>query len=447
MFTGLQTNLAAVAWKRWLELDDAQQRRDYRTYREFYAGKHGVKLTERQASYLQAETGIDFRLNYLALAVDMMAQRFNVISFDAPGAYGGKDGKLMEWWQRNRMDAVQYHATNQTAVDGDTFVLVGWDSIKGQPVITHERAYDGFEGMSVIYSSTTSRKVAMAAKRWREIDPYTLDPFMRLNIYTPSQILRFASSGESGKDWQPYEGDGPSVEDWPVGIVPVVHLRFKDDGSNWGVSMLDDLISPQMALNKAVVDVIEAADKTAFQIVTLKGGEPEIAPIGPGVILYNVNSDAAWGHIPPADLQKLIDLKNDFIASIAQLSQIPLNYFQITGQVASADTQEADDAGMAEKVESYSRSFGNGWEDVMALAVAEAVVFGSGYAPLAVEDISTVWGPFNRVNKLSVKKAKAEIVGALTNAGGSFEGAVAVAEFDEGDRDVLVRSDYEGGQL
>lgn len=440
--TGKVVDPARIAWKQWLELDDAQQRRDYQMYRDFYDGKHGVKLTDRQALYLQAETGMDFRLNYLALAVDMMAQRFNVTSFDAPGEYGGKDGKLMEWWQKNRMDATQYHVINQTCVDGDTFVLVGWDNAKGQPIVSHERAYDGYEGMSVIYSSSTSRKVAMAAKRWREIDPYTLDPFMRMNIYTPTQILRYASAGSLGADWQPYEGDGPAIEPWPVGVVPVVHFRFKDNGTNWGMSMMDDLIPPQMALNKATIDVIEAADKTAFQIVTLKGGEPEIAPIGPGVILYNVNDTAAWGYIPPADLDKLVALKNEFVATIAQLSQIPLNYFQVTGQVAAADTQEADDSGLAEKVESYSRSFGNGWEDVMALAAAESAAFGSGTA-VDVEDISTVWGPFNRVNKLRVKQTKAEIVQVLTNAGGSFEGAVQVAEFDEGDVDAMLRLDYE----
>lgn len=441
------TNLADQAFLRWLKEDDERQQADYRLYRDYYNGRHNVPLSQRQQDYLE-RNGVDFRFNFLKLPINVMVQRLNVVGFDAPPPYGGKDGRFWEWWNANRMDASQRAVHRATAVDGDSYALVEWDAEGNRPRIYHERAYDGSEGVKVTYATSGRRGIAFASKRWREVDPATGKTWKRLNIYTPTEIYKYRSGSESEYGWLAYQEDtDPSWPlAWPVGVVPVVHFRHDDDGTEWGMSELDDLIPVQNALNKSVLDLLEGADKTAYQIVTLTGGKAESnMQVAPRQILYHPSPEATWGSIEAGDIEKLIRLKNDFITTLAQMAQVPLSYFQVTGQVASADTQKADDTGLVSKVESESIPAGNSWEDVMWLCHAMEREFGSGNRP--IDYISTQWGSFERVDKLATKKTQAEIVATLTSAGAALQGAVKVAGYTDEEQEYLIRGDWVEGEL
>ena len=439
-----QMTAADRAWLDWLVLDDAQQQADYRLYRDYYNGHHNVPLTDRQKEYLQRQ-GVDFAFNFLRLPVNVLVQRLNVTGFEAPSPYGGRDGLLWEWWNINRMDALQRAVHRATVVDGDSYVLVEWDSENGRPVFHHEWAYDGEQGVKVTYASSGGRKVAFASRRWRETGDGG-KTFRRLNIYTPDYIYKYQSSSETEAGWQPFEDeDGTWPLPWPVGIVPVIHFRHDDDGSEWGYSELENLISPQNALNKSVLDLLEGSDKTAYQIITLKGGKAETLQLNPRQILWHSSPDAAWGHIPAGDIEKLIRLKNDFIVTIAQLSQVPLSYFQITGQIASAETQRADDTGLVSKATSEAVAHGNAWEDVMATAVAMQAAFGGGNGRSLFGQISTVWDTFERVDKMTVETQRAEIVDTLIKAGASLAGALQVAGYTDEEQAILIRGDMVDG--
>jgi hypothetical protein len=71
-------------------------------------------------------------------------------------------------------------------------------------------------------------------------------------------------------------------------------------------------------------------------------------------------------------------LSNDNIIRIAQLSHIPFQYFQLTGAIASADTQAADDSQLVAKVQSQAVALGNAWEDVMRIALRLNAEYGNG---------------------------------------------------------------------
>jgi hypothetical protein len=374
-----------------------------------------------------------------------LCQRLQVVGFDAPDPYGGEDGRFWQWWNMSRMDAGQRTAHRAAVVDGDGYMIVEWDAENNRPIFYSEKAYDGSEGVKVTYATSGRRDIAFASKRWRQVEPMTGKTWKRLNIYTPTEIYKYRTGSDSDYGWAAYqdEADGVWPLPWPVGRVPVVPFRYDDDGGEWGLSELDGLIPLQNALNKSVIDLLEGADKTAYQLITLKGGKADNIKVDPRQVLYHQSPDAAWGSIEPGDIQKLIDLKNDFIVSMAQLSQVPLSYFQVTGQVASAETQQADDTGMVSKAEDTAVSFGNSWEDVMWLAHAMEREFGGGHTP--IDHISTQWGPFNRVNKLDIGLKRAQIVTELTSAGASLSGAVQVAGYSQEDQEALIRGDFVDG--
>jgi hypothetical protein len=446
-------NAAEMAWLRFMAQDDAAQQQDYRTYRNYYNGDHNVPLTTRQAEYLEI-SGIDFRNNYLRLPVQVLSQRFQVRGFsvkDEPEGekkLGDDDGLLWKWWELNRMDAIQNNVHEANAVDGDTFILVEWDENASAPRFFHERAYDGDEGVKVHYSESARRQPFFATKRWRETDE-TGRTNRRLTVYAREAIYRYTTktSGSEG-GWQEYHEDGKAwPEPWPLDFIPVIPFRHNDDGSNWGRSELEDIISDQEALNKSVLDVLEGGDKTAFQLITLSGGlaqtkDGSAIEVTPRQILSH--KTGTWGYIPAGDLDKLRENKNDFIIAIAQKAQIPLNYFQVTGQVASHLTQQADDSNLVSKAEWYAVPVGNAWEDVMLAAIKMANEFGG----MGLDEETMVkcqWDSFERIDKLAVKQDKANLIDILVRAGSSLEGALKFAEVDDEEAELMLIGDTPTG--
>jgi hypothetical protein len=429
------TNEAQTALLRWLALDDADQQEHYVRLREWYDGDHDVPLTDRQKQYLGLDADFPFCVNYLPLPVELCVERLTVKSFDAPEGIGGDDGLLMQWWRANRMDGLQNQVHRAAVRDGDTYVLIEWDNDANLPRFYHEPAFDGTEGVKVHYTSSQRRSMTFASKRWTEL---TLDEATgevtrtrRMNIYRPDRIERYI---ESGAGWRPYEAGGvQAVEPWPAGVIPIVHFRWRDDGGNWGQSELEKLVPLQMSLNKAILDESEARDRTAFQIIWVSGARAT-APDGtaltitPGTI-FTIPSGESTGVIPPASLGDLRQAIADHIVRMAQLSHIPLQYFQVTGAVASADTQRADDSQIVAKVASESVAIGNAWEDVMRIALALNGVYGSGGGP--VEEVATVWEDFNRVDKVAIEAQRASVVAQLVSAGATIDGAAMVVGYTE----------------
>lgn len=423
-------NPASLALMRWTAADYDEQQRLYSDLRDWYNGDHRVPLTNRQAEYLALNGRFPWSLNYLRLPVELCIERLVVTGFDGPDGIGGEGGVVDEWWTSGRMDALQAQVHRAAARDGDTYLLVEWDAENGRPAFSHEPAYDGNEGMKVHYLSNLRRVMTMASKVWTESrfnDRGALDIVRRLNLYLPDRIERYEMTG---MDWQPYRdnpGDAWPIP-WPLNRIPVVHFRWGDDGGNWGESEIEPLIPLQMALNKAALDLLEAADKTGMQLLTLSGAAwPANAPqVRAGDVLSVSAADARWGSVPPADLSQLREVVNDWIIRMAQLAHIPLQYFQVTGQIASAATQAADDSQLVAKVKSQSVAIGNAWEDAMYIALKLREAAGAGRDLARGENIETRWADFDRVDPLAIEERRASIAATLAQAGLGVEGIVSL---------------------
>lgn len=405
-------NLAHQAYLRWL---DRQNNEDYtllRTYRDYYAGEHNVQLTKRLRAFLQVKPGVKFNLNFCKIPVNVMKERLTVQGFEAEN----QSDKFKEWWERNRMDGVQKAVHLAAFRDGRTFVIVGWDNDKGMPTFNHNLAYDGDYGVKVAYSEENPHEVEFAAKVWK-VEDKGVDGYgkiKRLNFYTADAIYKFQQV-MGGGGWQPYIAEGEAWPiDWtdgsgrPLG-VPVICFRNSPDGDFDGMSELHDLVGPQNMLNKGILDVLAAADVTGFGMKWKTGGsDPGNMVVAPGQIAYDENPETKWGDFPPSDLTGLRTVINDAKSTFAQISRIPLSYFQITGAIASSETQKADDTGLVSKCEDRAVDIGNSWEDCMYMARRLHNTWGSGGKLDEAKTIYTQWGSFERVDKRTTDRTEAE---------------------------------------
>lgn len=442
-------NPASLALAQWLAQDYDDQQGHYVALRRWYDGLHNVPLTDRQRDYLAVDAQFEWSLNYLRLPIDLCVERLTVTGFDGPPGIGGENGLIDEWWASGRMDGLQAQVHRAAARDGDTYLLIEWDNDAGRPRFSHEPAYDGGEGVKVHYLSNQRRVVTMASKIWteRQFDGRGhVQTTRRLNLYLPDRIERYA---ESGRGWQPFEMPGePWPAPWPIGIIPIVHFRWQDDGGNWGESEIEHLIPLQMALNKAALDEAEAADKTGSQILTLTGAAwPDPAPVVEAGGVYSVTApEASFGVVPAGDLSQLRERINDYIVRMAQLAHIPLQYFQVTGQIASATTQAADDGQLVAKVSSLAVALGNAWEDAMYIALKLNQKYGDGRDLARGENVETRWASFERVDRMAIELQRAQIVATLTQAGALIEGVVKLPAlgYSEEEQTALIQSDVPG---
>ena len=158
-------------------------------------------------------------------------------------------------------------------------------------------------------------------------------------------------------------------------------------------------------------------------------------------------ADAHWGSIPPGDLAQLREVINDTIIRMAQLSHIPLQYFQVTGQIASAATQAADDGQLVAKVSSIAVALGNAWEDALYIALKLNQEYGNGRDLARGENIEARWAEFGRVDPLAVEERRAGIVQALSAAGLAVEGIVTLAAlgYSQEEQAALLQQDVVNG--
>ena len=377
-------DIIQLSYLSWLESQETERASKYTMFRNYYDGDHLTQLTARMRKFLELKADQEFNLNACPIVVDALAEKLKVSGFDCDD----KPDLLREWWQRNRMDAVQAVVHLAAVRDGDTYLLVEWDNEQGKPRFTQENAYDGTQGVHVVYSDERRVMPVVAIKRWIVTSGQNIKT-RRTNLYYPDRIEKY-SDGGTGQSWQQFNEDGqPWPIPWAFGI-PVVHFRNKDQGYSYGESELEDVTPIQNGLNKTFIDLLAAADTTGFQMYTATGVDKAPETVAPGMMLWSTDQNVRYGAIPPADLSGLLALKDSVMADIGKLTRTPLSFFQLTGQVAAAGTLKEQRSGLIAKSLDRQVTFGNSWEDALYLARRLHNAYGAGKLKEDAE-ISTLW--------------------------------------------------------
>lgn len=385
--------LIQLSYLAWLESLEILRGDAYTEFRDYYEGIQLTQLTARMRKFLELNELQDFRINVCPIVVDALAEKLKVAKFSCKG----QDDVFTEWWKRSRMNAVQSVVHTAAVRDADTYVLVEWNNTSMRPDFFQENAYDGIEGVHIVYSDERRTTPVVGVKRWT-IQTGEKALTRRTNLYYPDKVEKYTDLG-SGKDWSQYV-DPDNPQPWPIPWVakdgsplgiPIIHFRNKDLGYSYGISELNDVVVMQNAGNKALIDLLAAADTTGFQMTWATGLSPtDSVVVAPGILLKSTNPDVKFGVIPAAALTGLLALKDSLIADIAKITRTPLSYFQLTGQVAAAGTLKEQRSGLVSKALDRQVSFGNDWEDVMYMGRKLNNTFG-GTAMDELEAIATEW--------------------------------------------------------
>jgi hypothetical protein len=362
-----------------------------------------VKLSAEMKKMLREnDENSPFSANYCELVVDKMADRLllqSVIADNDPATKWAADVL-----RDNRLDALQTSVHESVIKDGDTFVLVDWlPAENGQPArvrLTHEPAYDGTQGMIVMYERTNADVPTLAMKVWYVT---TMDEkgeakdSVRVTVYYPDRIERY--QGESAGGMMPVASttdltDRPGVQPNKLGRVPIIH--FKNKGTqvtNYGRSELRAAIPLQNVLNRTMVSMVMTSENTSFQrIVFINVTGPDT--ISPGGVI-NIppidGDDGLEGKVQvleSGEIVPFVDQANWTINQMATITSTPLPGWEQNGESGEAKKQREE--GLLGKVRRAHTGLGNSWEDVLILASQVQNVYGT--KPPVYKEFTAKWG-------------------------------------------------------
>ena len=412
-------NLAENAFAHWEYEEEKERQADVVLAREYYEGEQRTYLTPRLREFLNLDKtskDSDFNLNIVRGVVEALTEKLIV------GGFKCNDEASAAWawsvWQGDRVDSKQNNVHEAACRDGESFVIVDYDQALGElTFIPHERYTDATcdgdnEGCKATYrNDDDSQPLECVSKRWIETQGNGRAR-QRLTVYYPDRIEKYAIiEGQ----WTPIdvetmiaEGDTAWPVPWldnlgqPLGI-PVAH--FKNPGLRPEVA---DGIPMQNAINKTLVDLLGAADLTAFRIFVAFGfnpttdGQPpssdgsNLMGIAPGQIIGSSGAanDKSFEAVEGSDPTPLLNMIQQLIHFLAIATRTPASRFNFTGAVASAETLKQQDQSLLSKVALRQMLFGDAWEDAMTIARRLQNKFGGGFEGALLDEsmeFQTVW--------------------------------------------------------
>lgn len=412
-----------------LAIDQAEgkRQREVLKARAFHEGEHGVRLTPRLAEFLGAEPEDAPALNVtrtvtMAVVERMMIDRFESDATDA-GEKAAQEAFAEELWQSSQLDAKQGELWEIVERDGEAFLFIDWnpDGNDGEgevELIPHPRytdpslAYEAHEGdgfgIQFVYPGhDTNRKPLCAVKRSTEINADN-KPEPRLTVYTDDEIRKYFKDRTGWLPLYTYSEEHPEGV-WPLpwvdaageGLgIPIVH--FKNPFLRPGAK---DAFRLQRSLNKIYLDFLVVGDTTAFRIWKYFGWEPideegHPIPVEPGMWIGSARSEmgkADFEAIDGPDLTPNLEAIDRAVAWVAMVTDTPTSRFQMSAQIARAETLQAQDNPLKLKVR--RRTMGYGLSLVAALRIARRQR--AHFAPQATPRLSpkprfkAIWLPFD----------------------------------------------------
>lgn len=443
--------------------------------REYTVGIQRFMITATQRERLGDKYPLDEspQVNICATIIGVESDRLKVLSQDVqlpPRTPENTDlvdelnDLLDSIWKLSEMDLVSDAFHFGSVRDGDGYLVVSWNAEFDQPEYHYNQAYNGTEGVHMVYSQPNNRKSAMYAfKVWETMD-YTTGyavKIRRLNVYWRNRI-EFYVEDPTNRQWMPMAIEGSETvigtdgveftnpfnpgeayfaevqwltEDGtpntlPLGI-PVFHYPHSARGSVRGLSGIHD-IAPglQDDINNAHVSCIMASELTGTPINYATGYE---APIGTevdssgklvleieaGGFLYTKNEAATFGQLGGQNISVLLEHKNDLIKNGATITGTPINFFNLTGQLPAEGTQDALQDTLVAKVKRAQKGIGTTYSQAAKYALKwikrytpEALVNSMQIASLTYQQIDrleviTHWeSPEPRANQLTLDEAE-----------------------------------------
>lgn len=369
-------------------------------FRDYADGSHHATMTPEMRSLLRVgNNDAAFTLNRLDNVIQTVVDRLEVqrIEDTAANATDWIEGLL----NKNRFDALSLEVHEAAIREADSFIVVDYDNESQEVRLTHEPAYDGVAGMLVLYEKRSRSEITAAIKVWHVTsNGGNIADTMRVNVYYPDRIEKFIS--DNGQQLKPFiddSTDANGVARWvmpdgqPIGI-PVVHFKNKSQPyDNYGRSEIDDAVPLNDALNRMLHSLIVSAELTAFRNLVAKGFQPP-AGLTPGAWIViggeGLSADAVAdvSVLEAGDISPYIDASKFLIQQIDEVTRTP-NPETMGSSVSSGEALKQREIGLLGKVKRAQISFGNSWEDVVAVSYKVQSAYGE--APPKYSYLTTQW--------------------------------------------------------
>lgn len=412
------------------------------TWNAYYENEHPLRFFDDAVRARFGHRFARFAANFAALVVDGEAERFVVQGFAFDDDPNGSDD-VWALWQDNAMDAWSQSAHIDALIKGRAYAMV--DPNAGDPRITVEDAMHTI----VALDPRDNRHRLAGLKRW--IEPST--GRLVVVIYLPDRVYKYRSvrawpsiftqwaqtglayTGTVAPDasagaidvpaggFEPYQPTGDA--DWPLtnplGVVPLVRLanrpRLSGKHSD-GRSEIEPIASNQDLINYYRAMAAVGARYMALPQRYAINFEPEIdaatgqpkAPFQGGLAdLWTVPpmddddpralqaaNQTSFGQFASADLQPFLNLIAWEVGAMASIARMP--YWMLLGgqqgsQPPSGEAQTSSESAFMRKVAQQAVFFGDGWEEVMRVALR--AMSDPRAENMAAE---TIWAPTGSIN-------------------------------------------------
>lgn len=397
--------------------------------RKYHRGEQNVELSERMQQFLgESFGGFEFRLNVTKPVIRTMTERLSCIGFDSA------DPKVIKWaqdvWDSNKMSALQDDLFEAALRDGAHYMIVDWVTDSPFPRWLPQQQYTAVEvggdglGCFIRYpQNDPNLEPEVGVKYWTETINGQLTE--RRNLYYPNRVEKWARTGGGG-DWKAYRDATDSA--WPIPWVD-------KDGKPLGIAIIPfynkgqaleaaDAIPLQDAANKAVVDLLEAADQTAYRILValgfipttdgldLKSDASNALTIRPGIMIGTTKprNEADVKAIEPAQMEPIMNLVQQIVTWIAIVTDTPVTRFITTKLIASDETLKQQEEPLTAKVENRQKLFGIGIMKCMEMSIKLAQLYApiGEYVPPEDAKLTPIWASakslMERLEELKLKK-------------------------------------------
>jgi hypothetical protein len=375
----------------------------YRTYRNYYDGKHPTALTHPKLELAFGRLLNDYRDNLCGTVVDAAADRLRIEGWTAEDSVVER---ITDLERRVRFTRTQGEAFEEAITTGDSFLLV-WPDRTGKPRIYGQPAHT----CAVTYDPEDPTVILSAVKLWRERDRY------RLNLYFPDRIERLVTEAETEtapKDLAKYVAlaDDPFVTN-PYDEVPVYHLAPNAAAGCVGRSDLANVLPIQDALNKADVDILVLGEFYGGPLRALIGVDAErdsngnkIKPrVAPGDLL-ELPEGASLTQLDPSDIEKLLATSDHWAAKLSRVSSTPVHLLGLASTVdLSGEALNNLERPLTDRVKDHQDAFEDPVAGAMRMALRQDGIADPG-------DPRPVWAPAETVTeerKLSNAEAKLRV--------------------------------------
>jgi hypothetical protein len=409
------------------ELEDA--RASYETARDYFDGAVPEVFASPKLRRAMEATGIDFRLNFAKIAVTTITDRVKLAAISSPDK--DADSRIRQIIDDNSLDLEYPGLHRDTGKYGDMYMIV-WSNPDDDSKV--DMFVNDPLTVRIVYDDENPRRKAFAVKHWCEGSGR--QKVHRANLYYADTIERWVTrpgvKGTRAKDWalyapdtapaEPGDGDGedapePGIEPNPYGEVPVFHFRTDQP---FGVPLHRAAYGPQNAINKLVITHMATVDYQGFpqryalahpdsprgpddledldltnpgidftdDDDTLEGGDSNLRS-GPGELWY-MQGIATLGQFNAADPATFTDPTSFYVRGMATVCEIPLHYFDPSGDTPSGESARMADMPVRSKTEQLELSLTASHRDAMQF----------GLKILGIEDaqVEVRWAPATTID-------------------------------------------------